>query len=119
MHVAPEPVARPVHVEAAVGFLRDRLVDRTLEEPESNESLDQHAERRGVDRLERHAWADGGDAGRLRGEHGLVQVALRSGVALPGRPGAGHVGAVAGLLGSGVDQDELLGAERSIVARVV
>src|SRR5439155_23392401 len=55
----------------------------------------------------------------LRGEYGLVQVALWRGVALPGRPRAGHVGAVPALLGPRVDQDELLRAQGSVVARVV
>ena len=87
VHVAAEPVARAVHVEAPVELLLDRLVDRARRAGRARPAPRPGRGARCVcTRLERDARPDGGDRGELRGEHGLVEVALR-GRCSGGRPG--------------------------------
>ena len=59
------------------------------------------------------------DAALLRGEHHLVDVALLAREAARDREGAGHVGGVAAVLGGGVDQHQVAGAQLVRVVVVV
>ena len=59
----------------------------------------------------------GGDAGLLRGQHGLVDLALGVGEGAVDRQGAGDVGGVEGVdLDAGVDQQQVAVADVAVVA---
>src|SRR5207248_8358571 len=77
VHVEAEPVSSAMHIELLVGARFEDRVDRTLAQPEIDETLRDHALGRAMIVVERLAGTHGFDACELRREHQLVDGLLR------------------------------------------
>ncbi len=106
VHVQAEPVPGAVHVEALVGFLLQHRIQAAREELEIEHALREHLHRRVVRLVPGVARAHFVHRRALRGEHQLVDLALRAAVAAVHREGARDVGGVAVELAARVDQQQ-------------
>ena len=103
---------RAVHVVLLVGTVLDDVVDRAREQLEAYHPFDELAHRRLVDLFEGVPGRAERERGFLRGEHGLVDGAVRRVEAAAHRVGARHVRRVARELAARVDEQQLAVVER-------
>src|SRR5260370_40341151 len=103
MDIHPEPMAGAMHIVAAIGGGRDRVVEWSLDEAEIDHALDQHAQSGFVHVVEAHSGFYGFDPAPLRLEHDRVERALRRVEARADGKSARHVGGIKVDLASRVD----------------
>ena len=112
-------MAGAVHVERAVQFLADDLLAFALQEAQCQQAVDQHFDSARVWLIDRHSRTDRLDGRKLRVQYEIVDRALRLAEATADGKRTGDIGAIAAVLSTGVDEQQVFGAQPLIVGRVV
>ena len=102
-----QPMASPVHEEAAVGPLFDRFPAIPREESQGEEGIGEHFDGTLVESCPTDAWSNQVDDLLVGMEHRLVDSLLRAGELAIGGKGSGDIATKALVLGSGIDEDEV------------
>ena len=119
MDVHAEPVPGAVHVELAIEVHGERVLDTLRQEFQADQPLDEDTARCLVHRLVTGAGLGDADRRELRGEHDLVDRALRCREAACHREGAGDIGGVVAILGGSIDEQEIAVEHAAAVLGVV
>ena len=104
MHIHAEPMSGSMHIELLVRAALEHAVERAGAKAEIDEALCKHALRDLVVVMEFRARLDCVDAGKLRCEHELVDIVLRSGESAVDRKRSRDVGCIAFQFTACIDQ---------------
>src|SRR5450759_3022013 len=119
VHVEPEPMPGPMHIELLVGAGLEHALERPLAQLEINESLRQNALGHLVIVVEHPARLDGVDARELRREHELVDLLLLAAELAAHRERARDVRRIAVELAAGIDQQQVACLRLAVVVSIM
>ena len=119
VHIQAQPMATLVRIETAVTAAGQDLGMGAHQQPQRQQTIDQHLHRGRMQRIPWRTRPGQGNGRGLRPFDQVIQLTLLGRETAIDREGAGDVGGIATVFGTGIDQDQLAIGGNRIVGHIV